>query len=309
MKKFTAGRIVILLCLAMTISCVKKLKGDEGAINSGDIIVSNAGSDAVLLFDSEGKFKKVLFSLDTATGEAVTGITLNYVTDQILIAVDGVDRIVAVDRDDLEVHDFIVNVQLTGTIRGITQLATGDILVTETSNVERFDSLGNRLINDAVTGSGVWPKALQTTVSDISAKGNGGFVHCSTGTDVVRTYNAAGTQVASVVSGIAATTDVIACVSDSTDTAVYAAFSGTTDTVRKLDPTSLATVWSFSNLTYLSTPAGMAVTNDGHILVLDSALNHVVKISDSGNFVGVMQGSDVDIDDMLSSPQFIYVMP
>lgn len=315
MRDHSAKRLLgIISLIFLVVSCAKKPSDDSAeetgvAFTSGDIVVSNAGSDAVLLFDSAGKFKRVLVSLDTTAGEAVTGIVLNKVTRQILVAVDGVDRVLAVNQDDGEVSSFIINANLTGTIRGITQLVNGDILVVETSNIERFSSVGARRVTDVTDGSGTWPKALQTTGSEVSARADGGFVHCSTGADVVRTYGADAVQVASVASGIAATTDVSSCVSAPSDAAVYAMFSGTTDTLRKLDPVTLATTWSYSNLTILSTPTGLGVRSNGNILALDSVFNHVVEVSAAGTLVGILEGNDVDIDDMLSSPQFIYVIP
>jgi len=315
MRTQSVKRLLGITCLVfLVVSCAKKPSDDSAeasglVFTTGDIVVSNAGSDAVLLFDSAGKFKRVLVSLDTTSGEAVTGLVLNKVTRQMLVAVDGVDRVLAVGQDDGEVSSFIINANLIGNLRGITQLVNGDILVVETSNVERFSSVGARRVSDVTDGSGTWPKSLQATASAVSARADGGFVHCSTGADVVRTYGADAVQIASVASDIAATTDVSSCISAPADAAVYAMFSGTTDTLRKLDPVTLATTWSYSNLTHLSTPTGLAVRANGNVLALDSVFNHVVEISAAGTLVGILEGSDVDIDDMLSSPQFIYVIP
>lgn len=304
---FTFSVLIITLVCALGLGCQpKKLTdtADDGEIQSGDIIVSNAGADTVLLFDSAGKFKSVIYEISTADGEALTGITENIVTGEILIAIDGTpDRVVAVKKSDLTARDFIKNAtNFTGTIKGIAYLTSGDTLAVETSNVEKFDSLGYRV----TTGS--WPKALQTTGSGLDAISGGGFVHCSTGSDVVRTYDATGAQVATVSSGITGTTDASDC-KTAPDGGIVAAWSGTTDTIRKYSADLGTTVWSYSNLTILSTPAGVAVRSNGNVLALDSVLNHVVEISfDGSTAVGsILRGPNVDIDNMLSTPQFIWV--
>lgn len=299
------GLLLSLFCTFL-MSCQKKASDeDRSLIKSGDIIISNQGTDSVLLFDSSGKYKDVVYDLPTANGEAITGISENTLTGEILIAVDGTpDRVIAVKKSDLSSREFIRDANLTGTIRGIAFLTSGDTLVTETSNIEKFDLIGYRV----TTGS--WPKALQTTGSGIDAISGGGFIHCSTGSDVVRTYDATGTQVATVSSGIAGTTDAADCKADSADDSVIAAWSGTTDTIRKYSANLGTTTWSYSSLSVLSTPSGIAVRANGNVLALDSALNHVVEITfDGTNALGtVIRGADVDIDDMLSTPQFIWVV-
>ncbi|WP_413289098.1 hypothetical protein [Bdellovibrio sp. HCB337] len=288
--------------------CQPKKSSDSeeaGMIQSGDIIVSNSGADSVLLFDSTGVFKDVIFEISTVNGEAITGISENTLTGEILIAVDGTpDRVMAVKKSDLTSREFIRDAtNFTGTIRGIAYLTSGDTLAVETSNLEKFDSMGYRV----TTGS--WPKALQTTGSGVDALTGGGFIHCSTGSDVIRTYDATGTQVATLASGIAATTDAADC-KTAPDGDVVVAWSGTTDTVRKYSSSLAATTWSYSSLTILSTPSGIAVRANGNVLAMDSVLNHVVEIAfDGTNAVGtIMRGDAVDIDDMLGTPQFIWVV-
>lgn len=297
----------IAIC-ALGLGCQPKKSSsssESGIIQSGDIIVTNQGADSVLLFDSTGVFKAVIYEISTVNAEAITGIAENEATGEILLAVDGTpDRVMAISKTDLTAREFIRdNTNFTGTIRGLAVLTTGETLAVETSNIEKFDSMGYRV----TTGS--WPKALQTTGSGLDALSNGGFIHCSTGTDVVRTYDATGTQVASVASGIAATTDVADC-RVSPDGGIVAAYSGTTDTIRKYTADLATTTWSYSSLSILSTPSGIAVRANGNVLALDSAFNHVVEISfDGTNAVGtILRGPEVDIDDMLSTPQFIWVV-
>lgn len=310
MKQYVIGfKIFVLFVLAIAIGCQPKAVSEESestsvVVSSGDIIISNQGADTVLLFDSTGVFKSVLYEISTVNGEALTGISENTVTGEILIAVDGSpDRVMAIKKSDLSSRQFIKDAtNFTGTIRGVAYLTSGETVVVETNNVEKFDSVGYR------TTAGSWPKALQTTGSGIDAMTGGGFVHCSTGSDVVRTYDASGTQVATVSSGIASTTDAPDCRS-TPDGGIVASWSGTTDTIRKYSANLSTVQWSYSSPSVLSSPTGLAVRANGNVLALDSVLNHVVEISFNGTTASgtILGGAAVDIDNMLSTPQFIYV--
>lgn len=310
MKQYVIGfKIFVLFVLAIAIGCQPKAVSEESestsvVVSSGDIIISNQGADTVLLFDSTGVFKSVLYEISTVNGEALTGISENTVTGEILIAVDGTpDRVMAIKKSDLSSRQFIKDAtNFTGTIRGVAYLTSGETVVVETNNVEKFDSVGYR------TTAGSWPKALQTTGSGIDAMTGGGFVHCSTGSDVVRTYDASGTQVATVSSGIASTTDALDCRS-TPDGGIVASWSGTTDTIRKYSANLSTVQWSYSSPSVLSSPTGLAVRANGNVLALDSVLNHVVEISFNGTTASgtILGGAAVDIDNMLSAPQFIYV--
>lgn len=308
------GNIYTFLVLLVTVAgafgvgCeeAKKLGSeDSNLIQSGDILISNGGTDSVLLFDSTGTFKDVIFDITAVNGEAIYAISENTITDEILVAVDGTpDRIMAIKKSDLSTREFIRDTNLTGNIRGMTYLTSGDTLVVETSNVEKFDSMGYRV----TTGS--WPKALQTTATGLGALAGGGFIHCSTGSDVVRTYDASGVQVATAASGIAATTDVTDC-KVAPDGSIVVAFAGTTDTIRNYS-SDLATInWDYSSLSVLSSPTGVAVKSDGAVLALDSVLNHLIEIKfDGTTAVGaVVGGHSADINNMMSSPQAIWVVP
>lgn len=244
---------------------------------SGDIIVSNAGSDAVLVLDKDGEYKNVLFDVDN-TSETVTGITYLSNTHEILVVVEGTDRIVAVSSNGTD-RSFTTHAQFTGTVRGITQLASGDILAVETNNVERFDMLGSRIT------SGGWPLALQTGGQSISAISTGGFVHCSNTLDVLRTYNDAGAQQATVSSGIGGTTDAFGCTALA-DGNIAVAWSGTTDTVRVYNAALSSTIGSYSDLGRLAAPTGITERANGNILILDSVFNHIVELTSALAFGG-----------------------
>ncbi|MCB0349782.1 MAG: hypothetical protein KDD38_01280 [Bdellovibrionales bacterium] len=260
---------------------------------SGDIIVTNAGSDAVLVLTPDGDFKNVLFDVDN-TSETVTGVSY-LSTGEILVVVEGTDRIVAVNNTGVS-RNFVTHAQYTGNVYGVTQLASGDILAVETNNVERFDLTGSRV------STGGWPLALQSGGRSISAISTGGFIHCSSTADVLRTYNDAGTQQATVASGIAGTTDAFGCTSLANGN-VAVAWSGTTDTVRVYDSTLTTTVASYSDIGRLAAPTGIAERANGNILVLDSTFNYIVELTSALAFSRIIG------DDVLSTPQYIMVVP
>jgi hypothetical protein len=299
--KFLFAVAYVLFFTAWVVGCSpsKKSGGSSASTSTalfatGDLIVSNGGSDAVLVLDADGNFKNVLYEVDNTT-ETVTGLTYLSTTGEILVAVDGVDRIVAVTSAGVS-RDFIINAQINGTMRGLAQLASGgDVLIVETNNIERVDVLGNRF----TVG---WPLALQTGGQGINPRAAGGFVHCSSTLDVVRTYNNAGTQQATVSSGIAGTTDAMGCQELSTAN-IIAVWSGTTDTVRIYNAALGATVASYSDLGKLSTPSGLTETADGRILVMDSVFNHIVELTSSLTFSRIIG------DTVLSTPQFIMEVP
>lgn len=263
---------------------------------SGDILVSSSGNDSVVAFNSSGVFKKTIFSLNIAAGEAIYGLQWLPATSELAIVIDGSDRVMAVSAADCTARNLIVDSNLTGTVRGITQISGGDILVVETNNIERFTTAGVRVT------SGGWPLTLQTTGTEVSAISAGGFVHCSTGTDVVRIYNAAGAQTATRSSGIAATTDAAGCkvLADGT---IATAWSGTTDTVSIYNSTLSASLFTYSNTSVLGTPGGIGQKTNGNILIVDRVFHHVVEITNQGVYVATIGAG------FLNTPEHVTVVP
>lgn len=267
---------------------------DAVCIESGDILVTTSGADALVVFNPDGTFKRIAYYVLSAT-ENLYGIAWSHTAEEILVAVDGVDRIVGINPEDCSTRDVITNANLTGTIRGITQLLNGDILVSETNNIERFGANGNRVTSG-------WPLAAQSAATGLDALSNGGFVHCSTTTDVVRTYSDTGTQTATRSSGIAATTDAMSCKALH-DGSIAAAWSGTSDTIAIYSADLSTLNASFSNTAYLGAPGGIAQRANGNLLIVDRIFNHVVEITTAGTYVGTFGAG------YLSTPEFILVVP
>jgi hypothetical protein len=95
------------------------------------------------------------------------------------------------------------------------------------------------------------------------------------------------------------------CKADSSGN-IYSSFNGTTDTIRKYNPTLASTTWSFSNTVTLPNPGGLAVRSDGRVLVVDQTLNYVMVISADG-LTATPLGNDSN--NFISSPYGIIIIP
>lgn len=270
--------------------------------SSGDyadyIVVASVTNQAVALLDPNGNFVREVLVLDGTTTDAPAGIGI-YDSENILVSVEGVDRVMKANltQGTSSATNLILNANLTGTLANVTRLTGGDILVVETSNVERFTASGTRVT------TGAWPKALQTVGTGIEKLPNGGFVHCSTTTDVVRTYDSSGTQTATASSGIAGTTDVRDCAADGNGK-VAAAFNGTTDTIRIYSSATLATtVCSYSDLSLLADPRALDFRPNGNVLIADGTSNVIIEIDSSCQFVRQISSTAI------ATPVGLKVMP
>ena len=283
-------------------SCAPKNLESESTsspcLSSGDIVVSNSGTDAVIVLNSDGSYKGTALELISAS-ENIYGLHYDRISNRLLVVIDGTDRILSISPDNCAVSEFSTDTNIAGNMRGITRLSSGDVLVVETA-VERLNVLSNGL--GLRTTVGAWPKTLQTGGTGISARTAGGFVHCSSTTDVVRTYDDSGTQINTRSSGIAGTTDAMDC-RELTSGNIAVSWSGTTDTISIYDSTLSASVATFSNLTILPTPGGIAQRTNGNLLVLDRVLNHIVEVTEGGSFVQTLGGA------LLSTPEYIEVVP
>lgn len=261
----------------------------------GDIVVSNTGNDSLILLDSDGNFKDTL--LDVVNGsETIYGIGWLESTNELIVTVDGSDRVMAISAFDGEVRTFITNANLAGTLRGITQLTGGDILIIESNNVERFTT-------NAVRVTSGWPiTGIMTTPEQIDALSNGGFVACSRGTDEVRTYTSAGVQVNSTASGVGGTTDGYGCI-EMTDGRIATVWVGTTDSVIIFNAALSSAVATYSDTSLLGNPRGIAQAKNGNLLIVDATLHHIVEIDTTATFVRTLGSST------LSTPQHIFVIP
>ncbi len=292
--------LFILLCFAA--GCLGSEKVPETftdpvnyLIQPGDLVVSNSGNRDVVLLDSNGTFKATLLNLGIS--DTPKGIAFNQATKEILVAVDGGDRVTGIAATDGAISDFInETTNLSGTLDGIAQLPGGDILIVETNAIERYSSSGVRIT------TGGWPRNHMTTNTQVTALSSGNYLVGSSGTDQARIYNNAGTQVFTTTSsGVAATTDIFGVI-PLADGRNAIGWSGTTDTIQIRSADLATTAASFSNTTVLGNPKGMAQKPNGNLLIVDATANHIVEITLTGSLVDTY-------GEGINTPNHIFVVP
>ena len=186
MNKLFGFCLFILLC-----SCGDKdLKETTSNLylTRGDIIITSNSADDAISLNPNTLNSKQLTSLDRSS-ERVGASGWMATTEELMLAIDGRDRIIAVNPVDGSKRDLIVNTQLNGTLRCVTQLTSGDLIICESNNIEKYTSKGLRVTSG-------FPLAISTIYGTDKLPG-GGFIACAGGgVDEVRIYDADGTLVA-----------------------------------------------------------------------------------------------------------------
>lgn len=305
MKLFNA--IVIILTISFILGCkqedaIPTKSNQTNLIKPGDIVAVNGTSRSLILLDSNGGYKAVLVDLDNIA-ESIYDVAFKKDTQEIIFTVNGSARVGAVSVVDGTYRTLISDANLSGTLKGLTQLNNGDILVSELNNIERFTTNGvRRTIVSGVT----WPNTLggtSTSAEQLFATADGGFIVCSSGSDNVKRYTQNAVIVGSaVVSGIAGTTDAFGCI-ELANGRIAMAFSGTTDTIRTVSATMTGITTLYSDLAVLAAPRTLSQTLNGNILVIDSVYNQIVEITTTGTFVRTLGGT------ILGTPNAVFSVP
>ncbi len=294
-------------CILTNESPLESSSNDVNLIQSGDIVVVNAGNDTIVLLDSDGTYKSVLFDSQTDGTLSFGGLAYDSINKKVLFNYDSttaaLDSVRSIDLFDGASNVLISNTFLSGTLPGVARLTGGELLVLEgTNTIEKFLSTGVRSGNPFLA-------TVTTNVADISKLSTGGFVTCSSGTtNTVRTYNAAAAVQASATSaapvGVPALGAVPAtsCIEDVSGNIVVA-YSGGTDAVRAYNSTLTTVLWTYNNAAHLTTPGKLSKRANGNILVTDTGFNHIVELDPNGVFVRVIGGS------VLATPSNIVVIP
>jgi hypothetical protein len=270
---------------------------DSYFMEEGDIVVTNTTNDSLHLLDSDGNFKAIIYDVENTTN-VVYGVAWKSDTREVIFTVDGSDRVMAISALDGSERTFISSANLAGTLRGLTQLNDGSILVIESNNIERFTTDGVR-----ASDGGTWPQNLGTTPEQIFATADGGFGICFRGADEVRLFDNDGTQTENVASGIGGTTDSYGC-TELDDGTIAASWSGTTDTLSIYTSDLGTSLQTYSDTTLLANPRGVAQASNGNVLVADATYHQIYEIDPSdGSFVRVLAGST------LSTPVQMVVIP
>ncbi|WP_412472130.1 hypothetical protein [Halobacteriovorax sp. RT-1-4] len=266
-------------------------------LEPGDIIVMNYTSDSIVQLDSNGVFKRTIYQ---ATGNSVLLMALGWSseTNQLLFTTDGNDRVLGINAYTGKVSDVIVHTGLNGALRGVTELANGNIAVLESNALELFTPLGDGHQRET-TG---FPIAnIINTGQGMASLSDGGFIISSRGSDQIRTYDEDGVQQNSVAGPAGATDGYFAIELDNGD--IVGIWSGATDQVIEYDSSLTATGASYSNTTYLTNPRGVAQLQSGNIIVSDYSFNHLVEIDISDYSLVRIIGQG------LSGPTHILVVP
>lgn len=306
--------LILILMLGLSASCIltnespiESSSNDVNLIQTGDIVVVNNGNDTIVLLDSDGTYKSVLFDSQTDATLLFGGLAYDQTNKKILFSYDStngaLDAVRSIGLFDGTSTSLISNSNLNGTLPGLARLTGGELLVLEgTNTAEKFLANGTRVGNPFIA-------TLTANVVDINRTSSGGFVACSTATaTTVRTYNAAAAVQATATSAAPVGVPALgaigasACVEDSTGN-IIVAFSGGTDAVRAFNPTMTTVLWTYVNTANLTTPGKLSIRPNGNILVADSGFNHIVELDSLGNFVRVIGGA------VLSAPGSILVVP
>ncbi|ATH08520.1 hypothetical protein BIY24_11335 [Halobacteriovorax marinus] len=297
MPKFITQVLILITALSL-FSCKPEPTPSTSSfyILPGDIVVSNITNDSVVVYSSDGVFKRVIYDLEN-NAEVPYGVGWKHDTLEVMVAVDGSDRVMGISAIDGSVRTIIQSASLSGSIRGVTQLVDGSILVAESNGIEKFTTNGVRVTDGFPLNGGI------NNVENVFAKADGGFVVCARGGDVTRTYEADGTMENSTASGIGGTTDGYGC-TELDDGTIASAWSGSTDTISFYDSGLTTLGYSYNDTSLLPSPRGVAQLANGNIVVADATYHHLVEIdAGSGDFVGILASSG------LSTPNQIVVIP
>jgi hypothetical protein len=298
------GNLKEILMLIILVGCNPKeeipVTYTKNIMEPGDLVVTNGGANgnkSVVLLDSEGNFKRTL--LDLSQAESPMDLAFDTIAQELLITIDGLpDRVMSISAyNGSKANQIDDSLNLTGTLYGIGILPNGDVIISEGSAIERYNSNGVRVVANG------WPKtALMTSMNQISVLPSGNFLTCASTTDQARIYNDSGTQLfTTTTSGVAATTDLFGCIVLQ-DGSIALAWNGTTDTIQIRTSNLATTSYSYSNTTVLPNPRGMAQRANGNILIVDQTNNYLVEIDIQGNLVGI-------IGENINSPVSVFVIP
>lgn len=260
---------------------------------SGNVIVSTTGNDAVFMFDSDGNFLDLLYALPASAGQ-VYGMTWNAPTQEVLVAIDAPDYVVAIDPATKASRLAFIHGQFAGNIRGIAYLPVSqDIVVAETSGIERFRQDGTRVTSG-------WPLSGGNLNSpwSLSTRASGGFVACNVGgSDVVQTIGEDGVEIDSVVVG----GNPYGCKELSDGRIAVARQTGDELRIYSSDLSTLELTWS--DTVSMTDPRGVGELGNGNILISDVSYDHIVVITPSGTLVKEFGRS------VLNDPNDIVVVP
>ncbi|MES2529235.1 MAG: hypothetical protein V4598_19265 [Bdellovibrionota bacterium] len=305
--------IVASFTLLLLTSCLMDEKPKETnsqlLVSRGDIVAVSFNTDSLVAFNANGTLKSVLYTLPN-TADSIGGIGWLDSTNEILIAVDGApDRIDAISIVTGTARNFYLNTtNFTGTMLGIAQLkgASTDVIATEGTTLERFNSSGIRRTNGAN-----WPLTIaapHTNHQQIIGLSTGNWLSCSgTATATTRITTAAFTTAPTLVSTVTApagTTLAQGC-NELSDGRVIVAWAGAaTDIITLYSSTLTGGVNIVNNIqSTFADPRNVAIGEYDEIYIPDATRNMIVQIDTAGTVVREFGNS------VLNSPRGLLVVP
>lgn len=215
-------------------------------------------------------------------------------TYELAVALDGKDRIIAIDAVTGTTRDLVVDGNLNGVIRSMTQLDDGDLLVIETNSIERFST-------DGLRRTGVWPLTVNsgTQIRNLST---GNFVVCAGGTtDQVRIYDTDGNLLHSD-SGPGGGHDARGC-EELSNGKIVVSWAGAADAIwiYNSDLTGGTPIVLNSEISIMPSPNSLAIDADDNIFVADTTYNYIIQFNSSGQYIKKF-GS-------FTNSQDIYIVP
>ncbi len=176
-----SSRLLLIALSLLLTACIEAEKAQPTfsslLVERGDVVVVSFNTDALVVFDSAGNFKRILYQLPLAA-DTINGVAWLADTNEILISVDGTpDRIDAISVVSGQARTFYANLAfLTGTLLDLTQLKnSGDIIISEGATLERFSPNGIREVWGAV-----WPSGVHANSNQLKGLANGRWLSCTT---------------------------------------------------------------------------------------------------------------------------------
>jgi hypothetical protein len=130
---------------------------------SGYVVVSNTTFRNVILMDASFNYVRTLYQ--AGVGDVPWGLA-QFDSDNILVTVEGLDRVLKVNLTTGAITTIIADANLTGTMRGVARLSGGDIIVFEgATTIERFSVNSDGYTATRVAGG--WPVTHGATTNAI----------------------------------------------------------------------------------------------------------------------------------------------
>ncbi len=261
----------------------------------GSIVVLSRSTRTVTLYNSAFNDNSSRVLRAYPTGSVPTSVA-QFDQESVLVTVDGVpDR---VDRINLRTgktdSGFLFDYGLSGTMKGITRLSGGDILVSDSASGHHLERFALPFGSAPVRYTVGWPLNLMPGTQMLSPLPGNRFITCSgASSDALAIHNSSAEQLHLATAltpapSLGSAHDVNGCVAVIRGQ-VGAVFKGSSSALRVYKPDLSATLWTYRDPALLSSPSALAVRFDGNWLVADSISNLILEINSSGERIGLFQ--------------------